>query len=100
MAANDESSDPRCPAPQQALSDLRPIDGDDRHPAPAPADTVAAHAAALGLDDTALDELVHAIASRAASAINNSGIDGQVRYLVEQLGAARALVEVDAAAGR
>jgi len=38
-------------------------------------------------DDSALDELVSNIASHDATDINNSGFEGQVRFIVEALGA-------------
>lgn len=39
---------------------------------------------AKGLDAEDLDELVHDAASRLATSVNNSGMDEQVRYLLEE----------------
>lgn len=39
--------------------------------------------AEAGLDEGALDELVHDCKSSEAADINNSGFDGQIEYLIE-----------------
>jgi hypothetical protein len=41
-----------------------------------------------GIESGDLDELVHECAAATASAINNSGLSGQINFLVEQLGEA------------
>jgi len=40
-----------------------------------------------GLQPEDLDEMVHDLASGIAADINNSGVDGQLRYLVKEMGA-------------
>jgi hypothetical protein len=49
-----------------------------------------------GKGESPLDDVVHDIKSEEASSINNGGPDGQVRYLVEQLGEEEALKQVRA----
>ena len=56
----------------------------------------------LGIESSDLDDLVHDAASSPASAINNQGLDDQVRFLCEQLGASQVidkLYELRAAEG-
>ena len=43
-------------------------------------------AEASGLEPGDLDEIVHECAAATASAINNSGLQGQISYLLDQLG--------------
>ena len=40
----------------------------------------------LGLSDEDLDEIVHEVASKTASDVNNGGVSSQIEYLVAQLG--------------
>jgi hypothetical protein len=40
-----------------------------------------------GLQPEDLDEMVHDLASSIASDVNNEGVEGQVRYLVKEMGA-------------
>ena len=40
-----------------------------------------------GLQPEDLDEMVHNLASGIAADINNSGVDGQLRYLAKEMGA-------------
>lgn len=47
-------------------------------------------ATSLGVSETDLDEYVHDLASSPASDINNSGLAGQVAYLIRQAGPAEA----------
>ena len=70
---------------------------DDSTPLP-PEEELIALATALSLDDGNLDDLVHEVVSRAGSAINNSGIAGQVRYLLDQFGPAETERQIRAAA--
>lgn len=88
----------RSPALSPTLSSPCPAEQGERlarRPGAA-VDALVEHAVALGLTDCDLDDLVHDVASRGASAANNEGIAGQVEYLVQQLGYAAALDEVDA----
>jgi len=41
-----------------------------------------------------LDDIVHDICSNMASAINNSGVDDQINFIKENLGAADAVREI------
>jgi len=52
----------------------------------APAKPLVQLAASLGLTDEDLDEIVHDVAAKTASDVNNGGIPRQVDYLVRQLG--------------
>ena len=52
-------------------------------------------AEAAGLQPEDLDELVHELASSIASDINNSGLDGQVAYLVKEMGAQQVEKQID-----
>jgi hypothetical protein len=63
-----------------------------------PDEELIALATALCLGDGDLDELVHEVVSRAGSAINNSGIAGQVTYLLDQFGPAETERQIRAAA--
>jgi hypothetical protein len=74
----DAEGEPWCLAELRPMSDLRPVDGDDRPPVPAQsaADVLAERADALGLGDGDLDDVVHEVASR-ASTVNNSGRTGR-----------------------
>ncbi len=49
-------------------------------------DDLLAKVEAAGLKAEDLDEIVHEFASSIAADINNEGIDGQIRYLVDHLG--------------
>jgi hypothetical protein len=60
-------------------------EGDERALSP---DCLAADAHCRGVLPEQLDELVHDAKGSEAAAINNEGLDAQVEYLVEQLGAA------------
>jgi hypothetical protein len=55
-----------------------------------PLATLEAEARDWGLTEADLDDLVHDAKGREGSAINNSGIGAQVRYLTEHFGAERA----------
>ena len=62
---------------------------------------LAALARKLGVSEEDLDDYVHDLASRPASTINNSGLDGQIAYLIAQAGPAAAEQMIrDAAADR
>ena len=67
-----------------------------RPPAP---DTIALWELAedMGLDGEDLDEAVHDAASRIGSDVNNQGLDRQIQFLAEQLGARGAEEEIRAA---
>lgn len=47
-----------------------------------------------GTDSALLDDLVHEAASALGSSANNEGLEGQVRFLVEQWGKDEALKEI------
>jgi hypothetical protein len=80
------------------ISDLAPVDGDRSGPI-YPGDVRRAdlvrHVAQRGLGDDALDDLVHDAASHAASDINNRGVEAQMAFLVEHLGAEGARAAID-----
>jgi hypothetical protein len=48
-----------------------------------------------GLQPEDLDEMVHELASSIASDVDNEGVEGQVRYLVKEMGAQHAEREID-----
>ena len=48
-----------------------------------------------GLQPEDLDEMVHEMASSIASDVNNEGVDGQIRYLVKEMGAQHAEKQLD-----
>lgn len=52
-------------------------------------------AESAGLEPEDLDELVHELASSVAADINNGGLDEQIKYLVEGLGAQYAERQID-----
>jgi len=47
-----------------------------------------------------LDDLVHDLASSIGTAANNEGVDGQVAFIVEQVGKERAIKEIEATLNR
>ena len=49
-------------------------------------DDLLAEAKAAGLEAEDLEETVHELASSIAADVNNSGLEGQLTYLIEQLG--------------
>lgn len=51
-----------------------------------PAEELAQRLKDGGVDPSDLDDLVHDVQSREASATNNCGLEEQVEYLIEQLG--------------
>jgi hypothetical protein len=61
----------------------------------AAAERLAEKAAAAGLEPEDLDETVHELASGVAADVNNGGLEEQVRYLVERLGAEYAKRQLD-----
>lgn len=63
-------------------------DGNDLELAhePTPAEELAQKLEDSGVDPSDLDDLVHDIQSREASATNNCGLEEQVEYLIKQLG--------------
>jgi hypothetical protein len=61
----------------------------------AAAGRLASKAASAGLRPEDLDEAVHELASSAAADVNNGGLEDQVRYLVEGLGAEHAERQLD-----
>lgn len=52
-------------------------------------------AESAGLQAEDLDETVHDLVSSIASDINNEGMDGQIKYLVKEMGAQHAEREID-----
>jgi hypothetical protein len=52
-------------------------------------------ASAAGLEPEDMDETVHELASSIAADINNGGLDEQVRYLVEEMGAEHTERQID-----
>ena len=52
-------------------------------------------AESAGLQPEDLDEMVHDLASSIAADINNSGLEDQVKYLVEGLGAQHTERQID-----
>ena len=52
-------------------------------------------AESAGLQAEDLDETVHELVSSIASDINNEGVDGQIEYLVKEMGAEHAEREID-----
>ena len=52
-------------------------------------------AESAGLQAEDLDETVHDLVSSIASDINNEGVDGQIKYLVNEMGAQHAEREID-----
>ncbi len=48
-----------------------------------------------GLQPEDLDDMVHEMASSIASDINNEGVDGQIKYLVKEMGAQHAEKQLD-----
>jgi hypothetical protein len=56
---------------------------------------LAGKAESAGLEPEDLDELVHELASSVAADINNGGLDEQIKYLVEGLGAEHAERQLD-----
>jgi len=89
--------------PASALGGLELLDATGgRAGAGAPPAAVAelvALAGELEVTDLELDGHVHDVASQAASSVNNEGVEGQIAYLVERLGAdeTRRLLEQDIA---
>lgn len=79
------------------LSALDPIDGDlsgPVYPADVQRESLVQHVTGRELGDS-LDELVHVVASRRASDVNNRGPAAQVAFLIDSLGieGARALLD-------
>ncbi len=58
-------------------------------------DALLAKAETAGLKAEDLDESVHELAASIAADVNNEGMDGQIRYLVEQMGVQAATKELD-----
>ena len=58
-------------------------------------DALLAKAETAGLQAEDLDELVHELTSNIAADVNNSGMDGQIRYLVDQMGVETATKQID-----
>ncbi len=58
-----------------------PDDGRDE-----PIDDLLAKAEAAGLETADLDEIVHELTSSIAADVNNEGMAGQLRYLIDQMG--------------
>ena len=58
-------------------------------------DALLAKAEAAGLEAEDLDEVVHELAASIAADVNNSGIDGQIGYLVAQMGVQSATKQLD-----
>jgi hypothetical protein len=56
---------------------------------------LAEKADSAGLQPEDLDEMVHELASSIASDVNNEGVDGQVKYLVKEMGAQHAEKQLD-----
>ena len=56
---------------------------------------LASKADSAGLEPEDLDETVHELASSVAADVNNGGLEDQVRYLVEGLGAQHAERQLD-----
>lgn len=56
-------------------------------------------AAELDISDWHLDDLVHEVASREASAVNNSGVAGQIAYLLAHMGFPETLRAINEAGG-
>ena len=52
-------------------------------------------AESAGLQPEDLDEMVHEMASSIAADVNNEGVDGQIRYLVKEMGAQHAEKQLD-----
>ena len=51
----------------------------------------------VGVED--LDEVVHSVASEIASDVNNGGVEEQLYYLIDRLGAGDAEAEIHKACG-
>ena len=66
-----------------------------RQRAAAVAERLAEKAVAAGLESEDLDETVHELASGVAADANNGGLEEQLRYLVERLGAEHAERQLD-----
>jgi hypothetical protein len=60
-----------------------------------PIQVLLAHARQNHLQESDLDSLVHDLKSSEASAINNGGMDGQLQYIIEQLGPTDAMAKID-----
>lgn len=54
-----------------------------------------AHIRQNSLDESDLDDLVHELKSDEATIINNSGLEAQARYILEQLGPTEAMKKID-----
>ena len=54
-----------------------------------------AKAEAASLNTADLDEIVHEMAASIAANVNNSGMDGQIRYLIDQMGIQGATKQLD-----
>ena len=52
-----------------------------------------------GLEAAHLDDAVHEIASQIGSAVNNGGVDEQIRFLVENMGEDMAAKQIREIAG-
>jgi peptide subunit release factor 1 (eRF1) len=52
-------------------------------------------AEAAGLDPEDLDELVHDLTASVAADVNNGGLEDQIRYLVDRVGAQRTEQQLD-----
>jgi hypothetical protein len=63
--------------------------------APDPVDGLVKRLEGAGVPDTALDDLVHEVASGIGSGANNEGFDGQVRFVVEEMGSEAGAREIE-----
>ena len=48
------------------------------------------------LEESDLDDLVHELKASEAAGINNSGLEAQAQYIIEQLGPTEAMKKIDA----
>ncbi len=76
-----------------ATADTAHGDGGQPGDTGAPLDALIKYATAVLAEDD-LDELVHDAASATASGVNNDGVEAQVRFLVQAIGASAVLEEV------
>jgi hypothetical protein len=60
-----------------------------------PIDDLLAKAEAAGLETADLDEIVHDLTSSIAADVNNEGLEGQLRYLIDQMGVQGVMQQLD-----
>jgi hypothetical protein len=58
-------------------------------------DALLTKAEAAGLEPEDLDEIVHELAASIAADVNNDSLDGQIGYLIDQMGVQAATKQVD-----